>query len=39
VDKPAAALVLPYLGWLGFAGALNEEIIRRNRGWRRWFVR
>jgi tryptophan-rich sensory protein len=37
IDKPAAAMVLPYLGWLGFAGALNEEIIRRNRGWRRWF--
>ena len=36
VDKPAAAMMLPYLGWLGFAGVLNEEIIRRNRGIRRW---
>jgi tryptophan-rich sensory protein len=39
VDKPAAAMVVPYLGWLGFAGLLNEEIIRRNRGWRRWLGR
>lgn len=39
IDKPAAALVLPYLGWLGFAALLNEEIIRRNRGWRRLLVR
>lgn len=37
VDKPAAAIVLPYLGWLGFAGLLNEELIRRNRGWRPWL--
>lgn len=36
VDKPAAAMMLPYLGWLGFAGVLNAEIIRRNRGLRRW---
>jgi translocator protein len=35
VDKSAAAMVIPYLGWLGFAAVLNEEIIRRNRGWRR----
>jgi tryptophan-rich sensory protein len=39
VDKPAAAIVLPYLGWLGFAGLLNEELIRRNRGWRSWLRR
>jgi translocator protein len=39
VDKPAAAMVLPYLGWLGFAGLLNEELIRRNSGWRRWIGR
>ena len=39
VDRPAAAMVIPYLGWLGFAGLLNEEIIRRNRGFRRWFAR
>jgi translocator protein len=31
VDKSAAAMMVPYLGWLAFAGLLNEEIIRRNR--------
>lgn len=31
LDKPAALMVAPYLGWLGFAGYLNEEIWRRNR--------
>jgi tryptophan-rich sensory protein len=30
VDKPASALMAPYLAWTGFAGALNEEIVRRN---------
>ena len=30
VDKPAAALMAPYLAWTGFAGVLNEEIVRRN---------
>lgn len=30
VDKAAAIMMLPYLGWLGFAGYLNEEIIRLN---------
>jgi benzodiazapine receptor len=30
VDRPAAYMTLPYLGWLGFAGALNEEIVRLN---------
>ena len=30
VDKPAALMMLPYLGWLGFAGYLNEEIWRLN---------
>jgi tryptophan-rich sensory protein len=30
VDRTAAALVVPYLGWLGFATALNEGIVRRN---------
>ena len=39
VDKTAAAMVIPYLGWLAFAGLLNEEIIRRNRGWRGWLRR
>jgi translocator protein len=31
VDRPAAIMMLPYLAWLGFAGALNEEIWRLNR--------
>ncbi len=31
VDAGAAAMMLPYLAWLGFAGVLNEEIVRRNR--------
>jgi translocator protein len=31
VDPRAARLTLPYLGWLGFAAALNEEVWRRNR--------
>jgi tryptophan-rich sensory protein len=30
VDRLAAALVLPYLAWSGFALALNAEIVRRN---------
>jgi len=30
VDKSAAMVMVPYLGWLGFAGLLNEEIVRRN---------
>ena len=30
VDGPASALMVPYVGWSGFAGALNEEIVRRN---------
>lgn len=30
VDKPAAGLVVPYLGWLGFATALNAKIIAKN---------
>jgi len=32
VDKPAAALVAPYLGWLGFATALNAKIVANNPG-------
>jgi translocator protein len=31
VDRPAAGMMLPYLGWVGFATALNAEIARRNR--------
>jgi tryptophan-rich sensory protein len=31
LDRPAAMMMLPYLGWLGLAGALNEEIWRLNR--------
>lgn len=31
VDRPAAIMMLPYLGWLGLAGVLNEEIWRLNR--------
>jgi benzodiazapine receptor len=30
VDKPAAALIAPYLGWLGFATALNAKIVAKN---------
>lgn len=30
VDKPAAWMMAPYLGWVAFAGAINAEIVRRN---------
>ena len=30
VDRPAAGLVLPYLGWVTFAGVLNGAIVRKN---------
>ncbi len=30
VDAPAAWLMVPYLGWCGFATALNEEMVRLN---------
>jgi tryptophan-rich sensory protein len=30
VDHAAAWMVAPYLAWTGFAGALNEEITRKN---------
>lgn len=30
VDRAAAALMTPYLAWVGFAGVLNAEILRRN---------
>lgn len=31
VDRAAAWLMTPYLGWLGYAGWLNLGIVRRNR--------
>ncbi|MDB4915553.1 MAG: TspO/MBR family protein [Gemmatimonadetes bacterium] len=31
VDRGAAALMIPYLGWVTFAGYLNAEIVRLNR--------
>ena len=30
VDRAAAWMMAPYLGWVSFAGVLNEEIARRN---------
>jgi len=30
VDKAGAACFVPYAAWVGFAGLLNEEIVRRN---------
>ena len=30
VDPPAARMVAPYVGWIGFAGALTEELWRKN---------
>ncbi|MBF5042926.1 tryptophan-rich sensory protein [Aggregicoccus sp. 17bor-14] len=30
VDRPAARMMVPYLGWVAFAGVLNAEIVRRN---------
>lgn len=30
VDRPAAAMMLPYVAWVGLATALNFEIARRN---------
>jgi tryptophan-rich sensory protein len=31
VDRSAALLFVPYLGWVGFAALLNGEIVRRAR--------
>jgi benzodiazapine receptor len=31
LDRLAAALMAPYLAWVGFAGLLNAAIVRRNR--------
>lgn len=33
VDRPAAALVLPYLGWVSFAAYLNQQVVRKNPSW------
>ena len=30
VDPPAAAMLVPYAGWVAFATALNAAIARRN---------
>lgn len=30
IDRPAAALAVPYTGWIAFAGALNQGIVARN---------
>jgi len=30
VDRPAAALAVPFVGWLGFATVLAEQVWRRN---------
>lgn len=30
VDRPAAAMMAPYIAWVSFAALLNEEIVRRN---------
>jgi len=32
LDRLAAGLMAPYLGWVTFAGALNAGIVRRNPG-------
>jgi tryptophan-rich sensory protein len=32
VSRLSAALLLPYLGWTGFASALNGRIWQLNRG-------
>lgn len=31
IDRAAGLLVLPYIGWVTFAGALNASLVRRNR--------
>ena len=30
IDRPAAALMLPYLAWSGFATYLNAQVVRKN---------
>jgi tryptophan-rich sensory protein len=34
VDPPAASLVAPYVGWIGFANVLSDELWRRDPGYR-----
>lgn len=31
VDRHASSMMLPYLGWLAYVGAVNEEIVRLGR--------
>jgi tryptophan-rich sensory protein len=31
VDAPAAGMVAPYVGWIGFANVLTEELWRKNQ--------
>jgi tryptophan-rich sensory protein len=33
VDPVAATLVVPYLGWVSFAGLLNSAVVRKNPKW------
>ncbi len=35
VDRRAAELVVPYLGWVTFAGLLNGAVVMRNPRWLR----
>ena len=30
IDRPAGAMILPYLGWLGLATAINLWIVRNS---------
>ena len=32
VDAPAAGMVAPYVGWVGFANVLTGDLLRRNKG-------
>lgn len=38
VDRKAARLMWPYLGWLGFAAILNTAAVRKNRGLTRFLL-
>ncbi|HET9957457.1 MAG TPA: TspO/MBR family protein [Polyangiaceae bacterium] len=39
VDRTAALLVTPYLGWLSFAALLNTKVITKNTGPTAWLLR